>query len=355
VKILVVCTTGGSQRRQFGGVEHLLVQLLPALVERGVEIVAATPDDAVGAALREHGVRWVELAARTRIDPAYARAIGRLVRAERPDIVDAQLLSAAMHCRAALAVRHRTVPLVVTLHNSLWQYRENAPTAAAKRKAQSNIALDLALRRIRPHMSVAVSDFEAGELRVRGGVRQLRLIPNPLPREWPAPDLREPTGRIGFMGRLEQEKGAHLLGAIARALPDLELAVAGLGQVPVPDLPNVTAHGHVDPAKFLSGLDCLLVPSGVEAFGMSAAQGLSLGVPVVHTGVGGLAEVTRHAEGRLAFRTAPDPAAIAASVRTALGASDRMEIARWYQRQFAFHDAVGAWHDLYRSMVDERR
>jgi len=359
MKVMVVCTTGGSGRRQFGGAEHLLADLVPGLAGLGIEMLACTPDDEVAAALRSAGVPWVDLAARTRVDLGYAREIRRLVAEHRPDVVCAHLLSAAMHCRAALGLGlgYRRVPLVVTLHNSLWQYRDSAGTARARAAVRANIALDLTMRRLRPHTSVAVSDYEADELRTRGRVRDVRVIPNPLPASWPPPRPREPGRpiRVGFMGRLEPEKGADLLGDIARALPAASLAVAGSGTVAVPRLDNVTLLGQVDAAEFLSTVDCVVVPSRVESFGRTALEALSLGVPVVHSGVGGLAEVTRYADGVLAYQADPVPEPIAAAVRKATepGApvADRLAIARWYREEYAFGRILDRWAALYRSVA----
>jgi glycosyltransferase involved in cell wall biosynthesis len=358
MKVMVVCTTGGSGRRQFGGAEHLLVDLLPALGAAGIDVIAGTPDDEVGAALRDAGVAWRELGARRRFDPSYVRAIRQALHDVRPDVVCAHLLSAAMHCRAALGARDRNVPLVVTLHNSLWQYRETAPSFGAKARVQLNIAMDLAMRRIRPHTSVAVSEYEAAELREKARVTNVRVIPNPLPPAWPAPAAAmesRPRTRVGFLGRLEWEKGADMLGDIAGALPDADFAIAGSGAVDVPGLSNMELLGQVDAATFLRTVDCLVVPSRVESFGKSALEALSLGVPVVHSGVGGLAEVTAHADGVLAFTADREPAAIGSAIRKATEpgapAAERLAVAGWYQREYAFARAVERWGDLYRSVI----
>jgi glycosyltransferase involved in cell wall biosynthesis len=364
MRVMVVCTTGGSGRRQFGGAEHFLIDMLPALVASGVDIVACTPDDEVGAALRESGVPWRNLSARSRIDLQYVRDIRQVIGEVRPDVVCSHLLSAAMHCRAALRAGRDRTPLVVTLHNSLWQYRDAAPTLRAKALVQANITLDLVMRRVRPHTTVAVSEYEAGELRERGRVKDIRVIANPLPPTWPAPSPARPRAAsepptIGFMGRLEREKGADLLGDVARAMPDAQFKIAGSGSVAIPALPNVDLLGQVDPAKFLPTLDCLLVPSSVESFGKSAQEALSLGVPVVHSGVGGLAEVTRRAAGVLAFTAEARPDAIVTAVHSAVfpGASgaDRLAIARWYQEEFAFGRAVERWRGLYGSVAHGAR
>jgi glycosyltransferase involved in cell wall biosynthesis len=359
MKVLVVCTTGGSGRRQFGGAERFLAEMLPALAEIGIEVTACTPDDAVGAVIREAGVPWVNLGARSRVDLAYLREIRRLIDEISPDVVCAHLLSAAMHCRAALRLGHRRTPLIVTLHNSLWQYRDAAPTVMAKAAVQVNITLDMALRRIQPHTTVAVSEFEAAELRTRQ-VKDVRLIPNPLPVRWPAPErVRTPDPsrpiQVGYMARLEIEKGADLLGDLARALPEAEFRIAGTGVVEVPRLANVELLGHVDAVSFLARLDCVIVPSRVESFGRTALEALSLGVPVVHSGVGGLVEVTRHADGVLAYPSDLAPLSMAATIRkaTAPGASvdERLAIAQWYQREFAFERTVTRWAELYRSVA----
>ncbi|TDC41816.1 glycosyltransferase family 4 protein [Micromonospora sp. KC213] len=360
MRVLFVCTTGGSGRRQLGGAERILTELIPAHARTGVEVVAATSDDEVGRALREAGVPWTALGARSRVDLAYARQLRRLVREVRPDVVCAHLLSAAMHARAALSTERVRTPLVVTLHNSLWQYRDTAGSLRQRAMVQSNITLDLALRRIRPHATVAVSEFEAAELRDRGGVGDVCLIPNPLPVRWPDPQpvVTPVTGRrpvVGYLGRLEREKGVDLLPELASCLPDVDFRVAGAGSLPIAARPNLELVGRVDAADFFQRVDCLVVPSRVESFGLSALEALSLGVPVVHTGAGGLAEVTRHATGTLALRADPTPAALADALRQALGpgvsAEQRQRVARWYAEEYAFDRCVTRWQSLYRSLT----
>ncbi|MBM0233444.1 glycosyltransferase family 4 protein [Micromonospora sp. STR1_7] len=359
MKVLFVCTTGGSGRRQLGGAERILTEIIPAHARTGVDVIAATSDDEVGSALRAAGVPWVGLSATSRIDLAYAREIRRLVNEVQPDVVCAHLLSAAMHSRAALSMERRRTPLVVTLHNSLWQYRDTAASLQQKALIQSNITLDLAMRRARPHATVAVSEFEAAELRERGRVRNIHLIPNPLPATWPAPKpahTPEPGRRpvVGFLGRLEKEKGADLLSEIAALLPDVDFTIAGAGSLPIAARPNLDLVGRVTAADFLQRIDCLVVPSRVESFGLSALEALSLGVPVVHTGAGGLAEVTRHATGTLAFRADLTPVALAGAIREAVdrrAVHDGQRVAEWYAQEYAFDRCVRRWQSLYRSLL----
>jgi glycosyltransferase involved in cell wall biosynthesis len=356
---MFVCTTGGAGRRQLGGAERILVDLIPALGRTGVEVVACTLDDEVASSLRACGVPWINLGAQSRMDWRYARNIGRTVDSVRPDVVCSHLLSAAMHARAGLAFQRRRTPLVVTLHNSLWQYRAAATSWKQKASVQSNIGLDLLMRKVRPHASVAVSQFEADELRTRGHVKDVRVIPNPLPANWSAAardrgSQHSSTMRVGYLGRLEKEKGADLIAGIAARLPHAQFVVAGTGSVPIQRAPNIQPVGFVDAAGFLREIDCLIVPSRVEAFGLSALEAMSVGVPVVHSAAGGLAEITAHAEGVLAFRADLDPVSIASAVQRAMaGVGDhaRGAVAAWYMQEYAFAKCVERWHTLYRSVA----
>lgn len=357
---MYVCTTGGSGRRQRGGAERLLMDLIPALADRGVEVLACTSDDELGAALRDKGVPWIAMSARKRLDLGYARQIAAMVEQAKPDVVCAHLLSAAMHSRAAMTLGRRDTPLVVTLHNSLWQYRDAATGLGAKATVQSNIAIDALLRKLRPHASVAVSRFEAEELAQRGDPKRVHLIPNCLPESWPLPSPSrrgEAPPRVGFMGRLEVEKGADLIPAIAQRLPAYRFAVAGAGTVDVEPAQNIERVGYVDASTFLREIDCLIVPSRVESFGLSALEALSLGVPVVHSAAGGLAELTRPAEGVLAFRADTSPESIASAIQRAVSkpATDHTRaMARWYSTEYAFSRFVQRWHDLYRMVMEEK-
>jgi len=359
VKVMYVCTTGGSGRRQLGGAERILTELIPAIAERGVDVVACTPDDDVASTLRASGISWIEMGARSRVDMAYARDVGSVVDSFAPDVVCTHLLSAAMHSRAALGLRRRKTPLVVTLHNSLWQYRDSASSFPHKAKIQSNIVIDGLLRRLRPHASVAVSRFEATELRTRGRVKNVHLIPNSLPAAWRSPlrsvepKMPGPT-RIGFLGRHEREKGIDFLPEIAALLPDHQFAVAGVGSISIEPTPNIDLVGRVDAAEFLRRVDCLVVPSRVESFGLSALEAISMGVPVVHSGVGGLAEVMESADGVLAFRARLEPAAMASAIRLAAAPvlpGRRLEMADRYAQEYAFTTFVERWHNLYRTLT----
>jgi glycosyltransferase involved in cell wall biosynthesis len=113
---------------------------------------------------------------------------------------------------------------------------------------------------------------------------------------------------VGFAGRIVEEKGWRVLVEALQGLPDVfKLAVAGEG----PDaeelqasLPGRLHHAGLLPKdelwSFYAALDCLAVPSLTtprwkEQLGQTALDGLAVGVPVVASASGGLADAVGEA------------------------------------------------------------
>lgn len=130
------------------------------------------------------------------------------------------------------------------------------------------------------------------------------------------------TGKrvIGVVARLRAEKGHILLlralPLVLKAIPDACLLVVGDG----PDrealmkqscilgvAPQVVWAGECSPAAvkaLYDMMDVVAVPSQFEGFGLSAAEAMAAGCPVVGTRVGGLAEVVE--DGVTGHLTSPD-------------------------------------------------
>jgi glycosyltransferase involved in cell wall biosynthesis len=158
---------------------------------------------------------------------------------------------------------------------------------------------------------VAVVSRLFGEQLVRDyGVRpeRLTLIRNPidLAELQPVPGTRQPgPWRISFVSRMSVRKGVELVVELSHRLADLEGEVtvelvgghtlwsdyrpllAGLN-------PRIARYrGHMDRhelASFLAETDLLLQPAKYEPFGLTVAEALALGVPVVATDAVGAAE-----------------------------------------------------------------
>jgi glycogen synthase len=141
------------------------------------------------------------------------------------------------------------------------------------------------------------------------------------------------TRLIVCAGRLEYEKGMHVLLAALRRLRargrDVRLALVGEGtyrsglEARVDELRlrrSVTFTGFADRValpRLLHAADVVAVPSLYEPFGLIALEAMAAGTPVVASAVGGLTEHVT--DGRTGLLVPPDdPAALAAALARVL-------------------------------------
>jgi L-malate glycosyltransferase len=131
---------------------------------------------------------------------------------------------------------------------------------------------------------------------------------------------------IGFAGRLDYEKGADLavrsLAYLLRQSPHFMLLLAGAGREQF-RLQSLARQLHVDHrVRFLgfrsdisavmNAFDVGVVPSRQEGFGLSAAELMRMKIPVVCSGVQGLAEiVTNEKTGLIVPGDEPEKIALA--------------------------------------------
>jgi D-inositol-3-phosphate glycosyltransferase len=160
-----------------------------------------------------------------------------------------------------------------------------------------------------------------------------------------------------FVGRLSREKGiVDLLHAWARAAPSALLVVVGpdMPGHPWDEGPRVRAlaatdglAGRVllfgassDTALLYRAADLAVVPSHWESFGISAAEAMASGLPVVASAVGGLTDYVIDGEnGRLvprqnieALAAAIDEIVADEDLRRRMGLAARQAIARFDER-----------------------
>lgn len=160
--------------------------------------------------------------------------------------------------------------------------------------------------------------------------RSTLVVPNPVEIGSEA-HPREASHRVvGFIGRLDPEKGLNEL-IQAAALVEASFVVVGepcfaprgyldeLKRAAERRAPGrLRFVGSVpDPGEVLSGFTVLVVPSRREPFGRVAAEALSCGIPVVAAATGGLPEVVRDGVDGLLY-PAGDVVALADRVRRLL-------------------------------------
>jgi glycosyltransferase involved in cell wall biosynthesis len=167
---------------------------------------------------------------------------------------------------------------------------------------------------------------------------------------------------IGFLGRIHPTKNVDLLLRVLAHQPSsVRLIIAGSGADGLmAELTGLAAaegvedrvewRGFVDAegrARFFEDVDLLVVPSTYECFGMSGAEALAAGVPVIASERTGIAEIIRASGGGAVC--APEEAAVGA----ALGAAwDPGALDRW-SREAAAAATASLSYAAYGSSIDE--
>jgi glycosyltransferase involved in cell wall biosynthesis len=228
---------------------------------------------------------------------------------------------------ALAAARIRRVPVVVTPHESLTAI----DIATSQNAIRQRIKLALRAMYLRwTTVFVVNSQLEADtsvpELSAdRVNVTYHPVVEPDTPQTQPRPLGTHEQLRVGFLGRLHPKKNLALVIDAIAELPDhVELVVAGGGSL----LADMQRHaeergvhgrvewlGFVSPderARFLERIDVLVMPSTFESFGMSAAEAMLDGVPVIVSEPTGIAEVIRrHSAGVV---VPPDVESVAAAI-----------------------------------------
>ncbi|MGB0721600.1 MAG: glycosyltransferase family 4 protein [Gammaproteobacteria bacterium] len=198
--------------------------------------------------------------------------------------------------------------LVLTLHN----YVLDPSMRAVASPAQALFyrwGLRAAYRRAlgRAHAVTAVSRFTAQLLRSDLGFKgDVRVIYNGVdlrrfrPRAGPR---SEGPLRVLFAANMSRRKGAHLLPAMAEALPSgivIQYLPGLRGRGRLPDHPRLEPLGPVPYARMhtlYQQADMVLYPSFREGFGLVAAEAMACGLPVVASDNSSLPEVVDHGLG----------------------------------------------------------
>lgn len=270
----------------------------PAAWSEGGRRVTAVPDEHVPlhilpTAGREHPILfWYRVA-----------AMRHLIRTVRPGIIDLHEEPYSLAVTAALTAatleRTRVPVCLYTAQNILKRYP--LPVRLLERRA------------LRRAAAIYPCSTEAADVaRAKGFTGDVEVLPLGVTvRDRPERHFSATPLRVGFVGRLERYKGAHIaLEAFALAARDLPatLEVVGAGTqlaalraraAALGVAERVTFTGAIEqPAavKRVLGFDALLIPSLTtpswkEQFGRIAVEGLETGTPVIASDSGSLREV----------------------------------------------------------------
>ena len=331
-----------DQFSELGGAQRCLLDLLPALADRGWRAHVAAPGEgelfpraaALGATTDRircgpysSGRKSLADMARFAWDmPRLAGQIRALIRRHAADLIyvnGPRLLPAV-----ALAAR-RGPPVLFHAHSLL---EGHAGRVAGRSLGMARAAL------------VASCRFVATPLRRYCGERGVRVVYNGVRPARPADRARAPgvQRRIGVIGRISPEKGQADFLRAARVLyggfPGCRFVVCGapLFSDPVAmryravldalseNLPVEFTGWTENVEDTLATLDLLVVPSApVDATPRVILEAFAASVPVLAFASGGIPEIVAHnATGVLVEERSPE--ALAAAMRGLLGAPDRM-------------------------------
>ena len=335
-----------------GGMASATARMVLAARKAGAECVVAVPDHAASdnrahalmdelklAGVVVHALPTLSrprgLAYRWGISPAQAVWAGRHV--QDFDVIHVHGIWGIGPLSGLFTGRFLGTPVVVTAHESLTAFDIDDSRTTARR-LQKLLLKSLYLRLTT--LFVLTSELEAAD-----------SLPSDIPQRtvrYPLVDAEDPLPplasrgvgeglRLGFLARIDPKKNLDLLiDAMANLPSDIQLVIAGDGP---PDLVDALRRrgdqrgvsgrlewlGFVEPgerSRLLNTIDLLAMPSDFESFGLSAAEAMAEGVPVLVSERTGIAEVIRRRGGGIVC--AADVASIAESIREV--ASDRASL-----------------------------
>lgn len=395
MKVLIVSTL--YHPNVFGGAEKSTQSLAEALVAQGHDVAVATlnPERRYEAAdvngVRVHYLPVKNLYFPTRprqyrvakvlwhavdsYNPFMAVSLGRVLDAERPDVVNTQNLS-GFSTSVWGVVKKRHLPLVHTIRDH-YLLCPRADMYRAGQNCNEPCAVCRVYGRPRIHLSCLV-DVVTGISRYILDVHDRHAC---FPRAdklvvcnacGPAPratlPVRRPNGNLcfGFLGRLHPIKGVDLLIRSFLCLPQgrAELLIAGQGTTDyVRELKrmsegcsNVRWLGFVQPATLFDQVDVLAVPSlWREAAGRVVLESMAHHVPVIGSCRGGIPE--QMGEGTGWVFDPDEPGALTRTLRRALDSRGELaamgERAGERARQFSTEAMVNGYLSAFSCAIDK--
>ena len=295
-----------------GGTEGQLLELASRFDRRKFHVVvcALKREGPVADAMRARGVRVVTLNGRGAWDLRVLFRLGRIIRAERPDIIHAFLGHANL--AASLVGRPLGVPVIIWSYRDVEVWKTRAHWLVDRMGARWADAVTCCSEAVRQFVLARLGGPESKLVTIHNGVdpdafgvsssaSRLRL------------QLREGEAVIGTVTRLDEPKKGlavllHALAEVARraGVPAWQCLLVGDG--PARDRLErlaaklglrdwvVFAGERRDVASVLPALDVFVCPSLYEGFGIAIVEAMAAGRPVIASSVGGIPEIVVHEE-----------------------------------------------------------
>ena len=383
MKILLVHNDYGK----YSGEESVVDQMAAMWTEHGHQVVqlrmstADSRDSLVG---KIHGF----LAGL--YSPKGVREMRRILRTERPDVVNVHNLYPFITPAALFECKKAGVPVVMTVHN----FRLICPTGLFMRDgkpcelclergnewgcvryncehsllksvgyaARNAVARYSGAYRKCVDRFACITDFQQQKLIQAGfDAGKIVVIPNSVPCP---PTFQSIVGDyIAYVGRLSYEKGYDLLIEVARRHSDIQFRFAGAKRMPgeVETPKNVCFMGYLkgkELSDFIQGARFLVIPSRCyEGFPMAILEAAQFGKPAVGPNHGGFTEIIGEGDAAIGRLFAPgDVDALEQQIVslwnnpceiTRLGVKAHDKLLREYSTEVIYQE----WNDLIKSIL----
>jgi glycosyltransferase involved in cell wall biosynthesis len=352
-----------------GGVARHVEDLFAGLRASGHEPVLCSPQ--APAALRaqlvpgDHQPLAMQRAIAPGRDAKTVSDFASIISRVRPDVVHAHSSKAGAVARLARLLRPQT-PVLYTPHG----YAMAGFFQRAERGAYREVERGLGLLTSRV---LAVCEAEARLARTVTVARRVRVVHNGV--DVRAVDLDQPDARVAALRsrgplvctvcQLRPGKGVETLidawPAVVAAQSEAQLAIAGDGVLRDALEQRVEALGVADSVHFLGecpdpiavvrAADVFVLASWFEAFPYVILEAMALGLPIVASDVGGVAEAISHGQNGLLV-PARQPAALSsglseliadAELRDRLGAAALQTVRRRFSIETMVRGAIGVY------------
>ena len=275
-------------RNTFSGAENVVCQVI-AMFRGEIDMYYCCPEGPIRQALEARSIPYLPMASFS------VKEVRRLIRQEKPDVVQAHDMLASVVCAAACG----QTPLICHIHNNNFDSRAlNLKTVmfypAAKKAKHIFWVSDSAMESFYFRKAVAK----------KSSVLRNIIDPQALKAQAARAENREGS-HVVFLGRMSEPKNPlrmlRVLEQLAQLEPELKALVIGAGELEEQvreSWEKSPAKAHIrllgfqsNPYGLLENTGVLLMTSLWEGTPMCALEAMALGVPIVSTPVDGMCQL----------------------------------------------------------------